>query len=64
MGITYDNQRVVFDQLTKKYREYVALYRIFNNGSVDGITSFGDFYWQMSYFSKYDARRTFSNPGY
>ena len=64
MAITYANQRVLFDILTKKYHEYVALYRVFNNGSLVGVAGFDEFYWRMTYFTKYDVGRSFSNPGY
>lgn len=64
MGITYENQRVVFEQISKKYKEYLALYKELNNGSVVGITPFDDFYWRMIYFSKYQDRRNFGTTGY
>lgn len=64
MGITYENQRVIFDTIVKKYKDYVALYRLFNNGSIEGLTTFDDFYWRMSYFSKYQDRRNYGTTGY
>lgn len=64
MGITYENQRVVFDTIVKKYKDYIALYRLFNNGSVEGLTTFDQFYWRMTYFSKYQDRRNFGTSGY
>ena len=64
MGITYENQRVVFDVIVRKYKEYIALYRLVNGGSVDGLTPFDQFYWRMVYFSKYQDRRNFGTSGY
>ena len=64
MGITYENQRVNFDVIVRRYKEYVALYRLFNNGSIVGLTTFDNFYWRMTYFSRYSDRRSFSTSGY
>lgn len=66
MGLSmgYENQRVVFDKLVKKYEEYVRLYKFINHGSIEGITPFDQFYWRMVYWAKYSDRRGFGNPGY
>jgi hypothetical protein len=64
VGITYENQRVVFDQIARKYREYIALYRMLNNDSVEGLTPFDIFYWRMVYYSKYQERRNYGSAGY
>ena len=56
MGMDYENQRVVFIGILKKYHEYVALYKAVNNGSLDGVTQFSEFYWRYTYLSRY------SNP--
>ncbi len=64
MGITYENQRVMFERLSRTYKEYIALYRSFNNGSSEGLTTFDEFYWRMTYISKYSDRRSFGNTGY
>lgn len=57
MGMAYSNQRVIFNQILKKYLEYVELYKQFNDGSVEGLTPFSNFYWAFVYFSKYPARK-------
>lgn len=64
MGITYENQRVVFNGIVKKYNEYVLLYEEINNGSRAGITPFSQFYWRMIYWSKYADRRHYGHTGY
>lgn len=64
MGITYENQRVVFDTIARKYKDYIALYRLFNNGSIEGLCTFDHFYWRMTYYSKYQDRRNFGTSGY
>lgn len=64
MGITYENQRVNFDIIVRKYKDYIVLYRLFNGGSVKGITTFDHFYWRMTYFSKYQDRKNFGTTGY
>jgi hypothetical protein len=60
----YENRRVVFDIIVKKYKEYAAFYKAINNGSLDGVTSFDEFYWHYTYYSKYAAQRTGDNRGY
>lgn len=50
----FENTRENFDKLKKEYEEYVALYKIFNNGSVDGLCSFAEFYWRITYLHKYN----------
>jgi hypothetical protein len=64
MGISYENQRVIFDSIVRRYKEYIALYRSLNNGSVEGLTTFDEFYWRMIYFSKYQDRKNFGTSGY
>lgn len=64
MGFSYENQRVVFAKLERNYREYLALYKEINNGSLAGATTFDLFYWRMVYFSKYQERRNFGHSGY
>ena len=51
-----------FDKLLEKYLEYVELYKFFNNGKIDGVTPFGQFYWRMTFLIKYqDAAKVGSN---
>ena len=64
MSISYENQRVLFDKLLKKYTDYLELYKAINNGSLKGATPFEQFYWRMTYLSRYHDRKTFSNTGY
>lgn len=64
MGISYENQRVIFDTIARRYKEYVKLYRLFNNGSIEGLCTFDKFYWRMTYYSKYQDRRNFGTSGY
>lgn len=64
MGISYENQRVVFDVIARKYKDYIALYRLLNNGSVQGATTFDDFYWRMTYLSKYQDNRGVMNSSF
>ncbi len=59
MSITYENQRVMFNVLAKRYHAYCDLYKLLNNGSLQGVTGFGDFYWHMTYISKYQAVQSF-----
>ncbi len=64
MGMSYENQRDVYDQIRAQYVQYLNLYKEFNNGSIEGATDFGQFYWQMTWVSKYDKDGTIGNQGY
>ena len=64
MSGTYENKRVVFAVIEKKYKDYVALYRMVNNGSVAGLTTFDEFYWHYTYYAKYANGRTSDTRGY
>lgn len=64
MGIAYENQRVIFDRIARMYKDYLALYREVNNGSLEGVCTFDLFYWRMTYYSKYQGRRNFGHSGY
>jgi len=64
MSITYENQRVIFNGILKRYLDYVNLYRIINHGSIKGITPFSEFYWRITYFGRYSNPRNVENRGY
>lgn len=64
MSITYENQRVVFDTILKKYNAYRALYKLVNNGSLQGVTGFDDFYWSTVYLTKYADPRSVGNNNF
>jgi hypothetical protein len=65
MGILgYENGRVHFDLILRLYKDYLRLYADINGGSLDGSTTFADFYWTMTYFSKYSGHRNFGRTGY
>jgi hypothetical protein len=51
--MAYENKRAIFNVILKKYKDYLELYRAVNNGSIQGVTSFQDFYWHYTYYSKY-----------
>lgn len=64
MSITYENQRVIFDTILIKYEAYRELYRLVNNGSLEGVTGFDDFYWRMTYLTKYADPRSVGNNNF
>jgi hypothetical protein len=64
MGIAYENTRINFDNIVKRYEEYKALYKLVNNGKLDGLTSFDQFYWRMTYYSRYQDRKNYGTAGY
>ena len=49
----YEQTRVHFAKILDNYLNYVALYKLFNNGKVEGVTPFNVFYWRMTYLVKY-----------
>jgi hypothetical protein len=53
MGMSFTSRRVEFARITRKYLEYIKLYRDLNGGSQDGATPFNEFYWHMTYYSRY-----------
>jgi hypothetical protein len=60
----YESKRIIFAQIEKKYKDYIALYRLLNNGSVVGITPFDEFYWHHTYYAKYSSGRVAETRGY
>lgn len=56
--------RRIFNDIAKKYREYIELYKQLNNGSIVGATPFSVFYWRFVYYSKYWDIHKFMNNGY
>ncbi len=53
MSITYENRRVYFDVIQRRYEDYISLYRDLNGGSIAGLVSFDEFYWHLTYYTKY-----------
>ena len=49
----FESQRKTIEKLMGQYKAYVIIYKEFNNGSIEGITSFDDFYWMFTYHSCY-----------
>jgi hypothetical protein len=52
---TYESKRIIFAIIEKKYKDYLFLYKMVNNGSLQGATTFEDFYWHYTYYSKYST---------
>ena len=61
---SYQNQRVYFDIIMKKYNEYLELYKQFNDGSLAGATTFDDFYMRYTYLYRYADASKVGRPGY
>lgn len=59
----YENRRILFEIITTKYKEYVELYKAVNKGSIKGVTSFEEFYWNYTYYSKYAGGRAGESRG-
>lgn len=61
---SFDAQREQFNIIVDSYLNYVALYKLVNNGSIDGVTPFEVFYWRFTYFVKYQDPERISALGY
>lgn len=60
----YESQREDLDRHQKKYKEYIDLYKFFNNGSTLGATTFEEWYWRMSHLVRYDDAQSMARSGY
>jgi hypothetical protein len=54
----YENRRTNFETVVKKYKEYLELYKSINHGSLAGATTFEDFYWDYTYYSKHSSPKS------
>ena len=54
MGSPYGTSRQHFNKVLEAYLNYVALYKLFNGGKVQGVTPFNVFYWRMTYYVRYE----------
>ena len=61
---TFDTNRENFDLIVESYLNYAALYKLINNGSLKGVTSFETFYWRFTYFVKYQEPERITALGY
>ena len=53
-----------FNNLKQAYIRYVQSYKFYNKGSLEGVTTFNDFYIYQTYTSKYsDPRRLATQAG-
>ena len=50
VGIARQN----YAKVKKNYLEYIEIYKRFNNGSTEGITTFDVFYWRFTYVIAYE----------
>lgn len=59
-----EKSRVHFQKVYEDYLNYIALYRLCNSGSVEGITSFEEFYWRQNYQYRYEDPERIVGVGY
>jgi len=50
-----------YSKLRKSYCNYVEFYKILNNGSLAGVSSFSDYYLHRNYINRYSDIRVFVN---
>lgn len=60
----YGQSREHFNKVLESYLSYVALYKICNNGSVEGLTTFEEFYWRLTYIHRYSDPDRIAAVGY
>lgn len=60
----YNHSRENFNKILDSYLSYVALYKLCNQGSVEGMTPFEEFYWRLTYLHPYADPDRVSAMGY
>jgi hypothetical protein len=60
MAAQYGTSRQHFNKILEAYLNYVALYKLFNSGSIKGVTPFNVFYWRMTYHIRYENSENIS----
>ena len=61
---TFDVNREQFDKIIESYLNYVVLYKLINNGSIQGVTPFDTFYWRFTFHDKYQDPERITALGY
>lgn len=51
--MNFETSRAYLDKIIAKYEGYVSLYKMVNNGSIEGVTPFNVFYRRLTYDAKY-----------
>lgn len=59
----YETKRDQFDRIVKAYKEYINLYRFVNNGEIDGVSDFGDFYMRFTFYGRYNGSNEIQSSG-
>lgn len=62
--MSFEAHRENFNIIVNAYLNYVSLYKFINNGSIEGVTSFEEFYWRFTYYVKYQDPERISALGY
>lgn len=60
MPAQYGVSRQHFNKILEAYLNYVALYKLFNAGKIEGVTPFNVFYWRMTYYVRYENNENVS----
>lgn len=62
--MSYTNQRDHFEKLLKKFLEYLELYAALNNGSIEGASTYDEFYLRFTYLNRYADPSQVQRTGY
>ena len=49
----FESNNENYNKILSKYIDYLALYKIMNNGSIEDATPFERFYWEIIFFGEY-----------
>lgn len=64
MTQVFSSQRQVLEGIIDKYNSYLELYAMFNDGSIQGATTFDEFYWRFSYTIRWEDEFALTQSGY
>ena len=49
----FENTSEIYNKILAKYIDYLSLFAIFNNGSIEDATTFEQFYWEITFHGEY-----------
>ena len=52
-SMEFESKNENYNKILSKYIDYLHLYKLMNNGSIENATSFEDFYWELVFHGEY-----------
>ena len=59
-----EKSRIHFQKVYEDYLNYLALYKLCNGDSTEGVTPFEEFYWRQTYLHRYADTDRIVGVGY